>query len=185
MFKNLLIGCAAVTALAAAYGFSGIESGLKVGESVTPFNPSHISGPDKGTDTCPPCKYGSRPAVQAWIAPQEKAEVVAVIGRILEGSETKYAKSEFQGFMIMLTRCQACVDKANTFVGEAKTKGIGIATLDVNNEAVKNYKVNTAKEMTNTIFIYKDKKVVEKFVNWTNSKEDIAKLEAAIAKASS
>lgn len=184
MFKNLLIGCVAVGALA-IYGFSGVESGLKVGESVTPFNPSHISGPDKGTDTCPPCKYGSRPAVQAWIAPQENAVVVNTIGRILETSETKYAKSEFQGFMIMLTRCQACVDKANTFAGEAKTKGIGIATLDVNNEAVKNYKVNTAKEMTNTIFIYKDKKVVEKFVNWTNSKEDIAKLEAAIAKASS
>lgn len=30
------------------------ESGLGVGEKVTPFHPYHVSGPDKGTDTCPP-----------------------------------------------------------------------------------------------------------------------------------
>ncbi len=185
MTKNVLIAAISAAALAAIYGFSGVESGLKVGESVTPFHPTHISGPDKGTETCPPCKYGSVPAVQAWIAPQEKAEVVASIGKVLEGSEAKYEKSSFQGFMIMLTRCDACVEKANVYATGAKTSKIGIATLAVTNEAIKNYKVNVDKEMLNTIFVYKNKKVVEKFVNLTNSKEDIAKLEAAIAKASS
>ncbi len=185
MTKNVLIAALSAVALAAIYGFSGVESGLKVGETVTPFNPTHISGPDKGTTNCPPCTYGARPAVQAWIAPQEKAEVVASIGKVLEGSEAKYSKSEFQGFMIMLTRCDACVEKANVFSKEAKAAKIGIATLAVTDAAIKNYKVNLDKEMLNTIFVYKDKKVVEKFVNLTNSKEDIAKLEAAIAKASS
>ncbi len=183
--KKIVFSALTLGVLAVAYAVSGVESGLAVGESVTPFHPTHVSGPDKGTDTCPPCKYGSRPAVQAWISPAEKAEVVAAIGKTLEGAETKYAKTEFQGFMIMLTRCDACVDKAKTYATESKTSKIAVATLDVNNEAIKNYKVNTAKDMLNTVFVYKNKKVVEKFVNLTNSKEDIAKLEAAIAKASS
>ena len=34
--------------------------------------------------------------------------------------------------------------------------------------------------MKNTVFVYKDKKVAAKFVNLTDSKEDLAKLQAAI-----
>ena len=30
------------------------DSGLNVGEGVTPFHPQHVTGPHKGTDACPP-----------------------------------------------------------------------------------------------------------------------------------
>lgn len=30
------------------------DSGLNVGEMVTPFHPLHVTGPHKGTDACPP-----------------------------------------------------------------------------------------------------------------------------------
>lgn len=29
------------------------ETGLKVGDPVPAYNPVHVAGPDKGTDTCP------------------------------------------------------------------------------------------------------------------------------------
>ena len=32
----------------------GPKSGLEVGQLVTPFHPTHVGGPDNGTDTCPP-----------------------------------------------------------------------------------------------------------------------------------
>ena len=32
----------------------GPESGLNVGETVVPFHPHHVTGPNKGTDACPP-----------------------------------------------------------------------------------------------------------------------------------
>lgn len=38
----------------AASAFIGPTSGLKAGEWVTPFHPYHVTGPDKGTDACPP-----------------------------------------------------------------------------------------------------------------------------------
>ncbi|MER3500057.1 MAG: hypothetical protein IMHGJWDQ_002097 [Candidatus Fervidibacter sp.] len=29
------------------------ETGLKVGDAVPAYNPIHVAGPDKGTNTCP------------------------------------------------------------------------------------------------------------------------------------
>ncbi|MCS7223706.1 MAG: hypothetical protein NZ959_03955 [Armatimonadetes bacterium] len=29
------------------------DTGLKVGDAVPAYNPIHVAGPDKGTDTCP------------------------------------------------------------------------------------------------------------------------------------
>ncbi len=29
------------------------DTGLKVGDEVPAYNPIHVAGPDKGTDTCP------------------------------------------------------------------------------------------------------------------------------------
>ncbi len=46
-----------LTMLIAAAAFapvSDIDSGLNVGQGVTPFHPQHVTGPHKGTDACPP-----------------------------------------------------------------------------------------------------------------------------------
>ena len=32
----------------------GPNSGLSAGDTVVPFHPQHVTGPDKGTDACPP-----------------------------------------------------------------------------------------------------------------------------------
>lgn len=37
---------------------SAIESGKNIEEDVFSFTPTHVWGPDKGTKTCPVCKYG-------------------------------------------------------------------------------------------------------------------------------
>ena len=44
----------AVLVLPALASLSDPESGLAVGDMVTPFHPRHVSGPFKGTDECPP-----------------------------------------------------------------------------------------------------------------------------------
>ncbi|MBP6671560.1 MAG: intradiol ring-cleavage dioxygenase [Bacteroidetes bacterium] len=37
---------------------SGPRSGKSIGENIISFTPYHVWGPDKGTKTCPVCKYG-------------------------------------------------------------------------------------------------------------------------------
>lgn len=49
MIKTLLAAIVAASALSLAP-----ESGLKVGDNVSPFHPQHVTGPNKGTDACPP-----------------------------------------------------------------------------------------------------------------------------------
>ncbi len=45
-----------ITLLGAVLAYSSYapESGLSVGEYVSPFHPWHVTGPNKGTDACPP-----------------------------------------------------------------------------------------------------------------------------------
>lgn len=54
MNKPLPIAVGGVLMGFAAIAFGAAVSGLGVGERVTPFHPTHVGGPDKGTDTCPP-----------------------------------------------------------------------------------------------------------------------------------
>lgn len=179
MKKAFFILGASVAAL--SFAALNANSGLNVGEAVTPFHPKHITGPDKGTDTCPPCKYGARPAVQAWVSPSENPDTVMALAKTLSANVEAHKAADLKGFMIMLTMCAGCEGKAAKFAEKAKLENIGIATLAFEDKAVKNYKVSLEKEVKNTVIVYKDKKVAAKFVNLTDSKEDLAKLEAAIA----
>lgn len=182
--KKHLIATGTVMAAASVVFAYGVNSGLEVGEMVTPFHPTHLSGPDKGTDTCPPCKYGTRPAVQAWIN-GDSDENVSSIMKTLNGSVAK-SKADLKGFVIYLATDEAGAKKAATLAKSAeknKMDGIAVAKLDSGNEAVKNYKVNTDASVKNTIFVYKNRKVVAKFVNLKADEKGLGELKAAIAKA--
>jgi len=176
-----LFGAAVLAGAAVAFG-GGAKSGLAVGESVTPFHPTHVSGPDKGTDTCPPCKYGARPAVQAWFSHETEANIDAIAKEV--SSQVKSSSKDLKGFMIMVSNCNACIDSAKTCGTKAEKAGfnnIGFAYIDSKNEAVKNYKFNTSGEVKNTIIVYKDKKVAAKFVNFKPDAAGLKELRAAIA----
>lgn len=181
MFKKALVAAVATAITVPVIGFN-IDSGLNVGEMVTPFHPKHVSGPDAGTDTCPPCKYGSRPAVQVWVNGDD-AKNVKAIADIVNASVAKHSDKQFKGFVIFLA------DKANgemlekklaKMAEEAKYKDIALAWLPKDDEAVGNYKVSVSDEVKNTVFIYKNKKVASKLVNVSADEAKLGELQAAI-----
>ncbi|SRR5581483_2560501 len=170
-----------ITTLAiAAAAFSGANSGLAVGEMVTPFHPNHIFGPNKGTNACPPCTYGNRPAVQVWVNEDDSKNVVAIANDLSD--KVKASKHELKAFVIQMTCCQECVDSITAVAKQVKADNIGIAHIAQTDSAVKNYKINTDSEVKNTVIVYKDKKVVAKFVNLKADKKGLDELNAAIAK---
>ena len=118
--------------------------------------------------------------VQVWTSPSEKPETVSAFAKALSANVDTHKDVEFKGFLIMLTMCPDCEAKAAKFAEGAKIENIGIATLATTNRAIKAYRVNTADEVKNTIIVYRNKRVTAKFVNLTDSKEDLDKLEAAI-----
>lgn len=182
--KKYLFACGVMAAVASAVYAFGVKSGLEVGEMVTPFHPQHVSGPDKGTDTCPPCKYGARPAVQVWVNHDSDENVTAIM-KTVSGSVAK-SKADLKGFVINLTMCEKCETKVDALATKAeknKMDNIAVTKLSVSDEAIKNYKVNTDAEVKNTVFVYKNRKVVAKFVNLKADEKGLGELKAAIAKA--
>lgn len=179
--KVAILGAVAAFALALpVMATAPVDSGLKVGDLVTPFHPTHVGGPDKGTDTCPPCKYGMRPAVQVWHNHDDEANLVAMIDHL--GNKVSKSKNELKAFAIRVSMCAGCEGETVKLADKVKAKNVGIAHVASNDDAVTNYKFMVDNSVKNTVFVYKDKKVVAKFVNLKADKAGLAKLDAAIAK---
>lgn len=178
--KNALFGSLLIAALALPAVASAPDSGLKVGEITNAFEPHHVSGPDKGTDTCPVCKYGNRPAVQVWVNGDEPENVVAIANEL--DKKMAASKAEFRAFVVYLTHCNKCVEMTDTLAKKVKGNHVAMTHLPITSEAVKDYKVNTASDVKNTVFVYKNRKVTAKFVNFKADAAGLKALNSAIAK---
>ncbi len=178
--SNMIWAVAAAALAIPALAGSGEKSGLEIGEMVSAYHPTHLSGPDKGTDNCPPCTYGNRPAVQMWFSPGEDTKSIEAFAKVLNSWVEEKKGADLKGFLINLTDCDKCVDKVKVMAKDTPYQKIAIATLASNDGAVKDYKVNTDKTIKNTVFVYKNKKVVAKFVNLKADKEGLMALKKAI-----
>ncbi len=178
--KKIAFASFAVIALALPVMALAPQSGLNVGEKVSAYHPQHVSGPDAGTDTCPPCKYGNRPAVQVWLNGESEENIMAMAKAL--DSKVAGSKKEFKAFMINLTHCDACVDGTKAVAKKSGLKNVAMAYLPKTDEAVKAYKVNTSADVKNTVFVYKNREVVAKFVNLKADAEGLKALSAAVAK---
>ncbi|MEQ1822579.1 MAG: hypothetical protein ABL949_08715 [Fimbriimonadaceae bacterium] len=167
---------------AAAFAFSyGINSGLDKGESVTPFHPTHIVGPFAGKTECFPCNYQNRPQVQAWIN-GDSAKNVAMIGKTLEAAMAANTASEFKAMIVLVTAdAKGGASMAKELAKENNLSKIAISVLNPKDAAVKSYKFNTASDVKNTVFVYKNWKVVDKFVNLNADDKGTKALKSAIS----
>lgn len=182
--NNKILTLFSVSALTAVVLAAPISSGLKPGEYVSPFHPQHLSGPDKGTDTCPPCKYGNLPAVQVWLNNQDPATALAITKSV--NGAVKKSKTNLKGFVLHVVKDNASKTKAKSAAKSAEAAGlvnVAVATVEPSNEAIANYKINLKPEMKNTILVYKKRQIVASLVNITSSPADIARLEKALATA--
>ena len=158
---TMIAGFAAVMAVAAPGG------GLKKGEAVTPFHPKHLAGPLAGSTDCFPCTFQNRPQVQVWVNGDSLTNVAGIAGTLSSAMKTYKAK-EFKGLVVFLTtpKNAKAIEAA---VAEAAKKpelaGVGMAVLDAKDDAVSAYKVNTAASTKNVVYVYKNWKVAESFVN--------------------
>lgn len=174
----------AVMASAFAVAAFASDSGLKVGEMVSAFHPSHVSGPHKGTDACPPCTYGNLPMVQVWVNGDDMANVINISKSLEKAVESKKG-AQFKAFVIVLTDQAKVKETAKALEAAADKNGLNdmsIAYLVKGNEAVSEYKVNTAADVKNTVFVYRDRTVKTKFVNLKGDAAGLVSLNTAIDK---
>lgn len=177
MKKPLAIGLIGLASLVFA---GGGNSGLDKGEMVSPFHPYHVSGPLAKSTGCFPCTFKNRPQVQIWVNGDDMKNVTA-FASTLESAMKAHSKAEFKAMIVFISSDVDATKRAvNDFATKSKASNIALSVLAKNDTAMKNYKINGDGSVKNTVFVYKNWKVEEKFVNLSADKKGLAVLNSAI-----
>ncbi|WP_109850989.1 intradiol ring-cleavage dioxygenase [Aquimarina sp. AU58] len=153
-----------------------LKSGLEIGEENPSFTPFHAWGPDKGTRTCPVCKYGrfhgivyfvgSQPnwsEIKEWLTFLEQESVTRekyLKVYFVYGNKNGYSKSNRQIELEQLGKELNLENIALTFVP---------SFTDTQSEVHLN-KINPKAE--HTIIIYRHRNIIGKFVDLKPTKEN-------------
>ncbi len=161
---------------------AAIDSGLKVGDRVPAYEPHHVLGPDKDTDTCPVCKYGSLPAIQVWIGSERRDDLFAITRR-LSALVAKYEDVHLKAFVIFVKDERLPkADYENQLISWMKpvsVANVGIAYVPEGDPSIAEYKINRENSVLNTVMVYRRGFVGTKIVNLTEAK--LADLDRAVA----
>jgi protocatechuate 3,4-dioxygenase beta subunit len=161
-------------------GANGFSSGLEIGEDNPSFTPFHAYGPDKGTRTCPVCKYGrfngiiyfvgNNPNwedIRSWLtflefeSERRKAYLKAYF---VYGNEREYSREKRQQELEALGTELNLQYTALTYVP---------SFTDTKSEVVLN-RVNP--EVENTFIIYRNRAIIDKYINLIPSQQNFEKI---------
>jgi protocatechuate 3,4-dioxygenase beta subunit len=160
-------GCVglATIACAVAAGWAGCAqaqpplSGLRPGETVEPWNPLHVAGPDRGTNTCPVCTYLEKPVVVVFA--RDTPNTAALTAKL----EALAAEKRKTGLRIVVAVLDAGPDRLARLAAELKIADVALCHLNPKTRAkdLKAYKIDPAAE--NTVMVYKNYTVSDTLVD--------------------
>lgn len=145
------------------------QSGLNIGEDQPSFLPYHAYGPDKGTSTCPVCKYGRFHGIVYFVGNHPKWDDIKKWLTFLE--QESVIRSNYLKVYFVYGNEQAY----NKHTRQKELENIGIE-LNLKNIALTfvpsmtdtKSEVNLNKinpDVENTFVIFKHRTVVDKFIN--------------------
>jgi F420-0:gamma-glutamyl ligase-like protein len=108
---------------------------------------------------------------------------IVAIAKNLQSEINKNKKAEFKAMIVVLGDKAALKPVVKAAATEANTPDVAMAILPKTDEAVKNYKINLAADVKNTVFVYRNWKVSDSMVNLKADTKGLNALNAAIAKA--
>lgn len=165
---------------------SELNSGNNVGEDMFSFIPFHAWGPDKGTKTCPICKYGWYHGILYFVGNYPDWSEIKQWLTFLEtesnrrekylkvyfvyGNETGYNKSDREKELEKIGKDLKLEKVALTFVPSFS---------DVSSEINLN---NINQTVNNTFILYKRSRIIDKFVNLKPSEENFNLVRAQLDK---
>ncbi len=162
------------------------KSGLKIGEYAVAYDPVHAWGPDKGTHTCPVCKYGMLPAVQVWVNGDDPANIRG-IATTLEKLTQQYKAKKLKAFIVYLNPKQESEGTlSNRLAAYGRSwglKNVALAYLPADQkQAIENYSINTGADVKNTVLVYNKLKITTNIVNLSGDAKSVQLLKTAVTK---
>lgn len=156
------------------------HSGLSIGEDQPSFIPYHAYGPDKGSRTCPVCKYGryhgiiyyvgNRPNwshIKQWLSFLENCSTAhkdSLKTYFVYGNEKAYNESDRQKLLETIGKELHIKHLALTYVPSMTDTETEINLNNIN------------PDVENTIIIYKHRRIVGKFIDLIPTKENFKKI---------
>ncbi len=170
--------------LAGVSAMAGPTSGLKLGEFASAFEPHHVSGADKGTDTCPVCKYGLLPGVLVWVNGEHPEQAIP-LAKTLDAKLSKVGTDRLRAFFVFYNpgTKSASQYKADVAAMAAKAglKRVAFTVLDSPKaEPVEAYKISADPAVKTTVLVYKKLRVKSKWVNYGGTAADQKALGTAL-----
>ena len=152
------------------------KSGLQIGEDNPSFIPYHAFGPDKGTRTCPVCKYGRFHGVIYFVGNNPNWEDIKKWLTFLEKESVeraKYLKAYFvygneKDFNI--DRRQKELERIGNELHLKKVALTYVPSMTDTESEVNLNKINPVVE--NTFIIYRHRTIIDKFINMKPTEEN-------------
>lgn len=163
---------------------TGIASGKEIGEDLMSFMPYHATGADKGTTTCPICKYGKKTGILYFVGNKPDWNEIAQWLVFFEKQVSKYIKVFFvygnnEEFDKQKTIRQ--LENIANELGLTKTALTLVPSFDDKNSEIYLNKINPDAE--NTILLYKQSNVFDKYVNAEPTQENFDRISNSLSKA--
>ena len=161
-------------------------SGLNIGEDQPSFTPFHAFGPDKGTQTCPVCKYGRYHGILYFVGNNPNWEEVKSWLVFLETESTKrqkFLKAYFVYGNAKLYDKESQQKKLEQLGNELNIKKVALTFVpsfsDMETEAYLN-KINS--DVENTFIIYKHRSIIDKYIGLKPTRENFKLLSELLDK---
>lgn len=147
-----------------------LQSGLPIGTDGPAFDPYHVSGPDKGTRTCPMCKYGSQQGVMIWVNSPDWNALAPIVQRMESEAENRGLR-KFRVFVIYMNpehkALGEVMKESRTFAERLDLQKVAITCIPdpTDAESARLFEINPDKKVRNTVLVYKKRKMVSKTIN--------------------
>ncbi len=166
-----------------------IQSGLNIGEDQPSFMPYHAFGPDKGTRTCPVCKYGRYHGIVYFVGDNPNWVEIKKWLKYLDDESIKrekYLKAYFVYGNSKNYNKQARqieLEKIGADLGLQKIALTFVPSFSDSESEANLNRINPKAE--NTFVIYRHRTIVDKFVNLKPTEENFNKISEALNKTKS
>lgn len=144
--------------------------GLNVGDTVSPFEPYHVTGPYAETNQCPVCEWGGLPLVFIWTNSTESASNIKGITQAVD-SAMKNLQKPAKAFLVdanLDSKDKDSVSRLKGWASDWKTDRVYFLSRPGKLETpLKDYKLEKGSKWKTVIYIAKNRKVTNVFIDPT------------------
>jgi len=185
--SGLLVGRRDITLLS-EYDLPTPDSGPAIWAENPAFDPQHAWGPDKGSHACPMCKYGYQPGVLYWVNTNTDWQEVEAWTRWLEALSVRSGEKSFKAYLIYsnapgLSKTQM-EEKLSALGRKLDVTKVALTYVPSPDDKASYAGMNKINPRTrNTFVVYVNRRVVDKFVNFSFDEQNTKLLEWAVRRA--